>query len=115
MAGGSTVTFIGIGFGASPTVQFGSGNTVPVVNATATMITVTTPAHAVGAVDVTVTINGQQNTLAGAYMYGTLTVLPPSQPGPAPSGGPPNPIPLPPRTQPGNGGGIPNLASVPRR
>jgi len=70
-AGGTPVTIVGKGFtSASPiSVSFGgnAGTAVTVVNATT--LSVVAPAHANGAVDVTVTVGAKSATLAGALTY----------------------------------------------
>jgi hypothetical protein len=92
-SGGTTVTIRGGGFGGTTSVSFG-GAAATTVSVSATTITVTTPAHGPGAVDVAVTSGGQTRTLTGAYTYGALAPLPPQKPNP-PAGGPPPPNPLP--------------------
>lgn len=68
-AGGQYVTIeLGDLVGLTPTVQFG-GVPATVVSTGPTFISVKTPAHAAGAVDVTVTDSGQTATLAGAYTF----------------------------------------------
>ncbi|HEX9982974.1 MAG TPA: IPT/TIG domain-containing protein [Thermoanaerobaculia bacterium] len=75
-AGGGLVTITGAGFsgGLPATVTFGgtAGTNVQFVSPTA--ITVVTPAHALGAVDVVVTVGGQSVTSAGGFTY---QVVPP--------------------------------------
>jgi hypothetical protein len=93
-AGGGSVTITGAGFGADPaqvTVTFGT--TALVTSVTPMAITVTTPAHAAGTVDVTVTVNGVSATKAGAYTYGTVTPLPPPQQPGSGAGTAPNSLP----------------------
>jgi hypothetical protein len=68
--GGLRVTVRGSGFVGGSTVTFGGtpGTSVTVVNSTT--ITVTTPAHAAGIVDVVVTVPGPATaTLTGGFMY----------------------------------------------
>jgi hypothetical protein len=93
--GGTTVTITGAGFAAGTTsVTFGTvAGTV--VSVTPTQIRVIAPQHGVGAVDVTVTVNGQHATKAGAYTYGNVNPLPSQSPPGATSGGPPVPLPGP--------------------
>ena len=68
-AGGQYVTIeLGDVVGTMPTVQFG-GVPAPVVSTGPTFISVKTPAHAAGAVDVSVTDGSQTATLAGAYTF----------------------------------------------
>ena len=68
-AGGTVVTLTGTGFTGATAVTFGGtpGTALTVVDDTE--ITVTTPAHAAGAVDVVVTNPGGTDTLVGAYTY----------------------------------------------
>ncbi len=87
VAGGTSVTLTGTNF-ATPgavTVTFGGTPGTSVAVASATSLTVTTPAHAAGVVDVVVTNpNGQAGTMANAFTY----FAPPPPPTPAP------PVPL---------------------
>lgn len=88
--GGSPVIITGVGFVAGNTsVMFGN-TPATVTNVTPTTITVTVPAHAVGTVDVTVTVNGISGTKTGAYTYGTVNPIVPSRPpsGPPDTGSP---------------------------
>ncbi|HKT69833.1 MAG TPA: IPT/TIG domain-containing protein, partial [Terriglobales bacterium] len=68
--GGTGVTITGTNFSAGATVTFG-GTTASNVNlVSGTSITATTPAHAAGAVTVTVTnTDGQSGTLPNAFTY----------------------------------------------
>ncbi len=68
-AGGTAVTISGAGFQAGATVTIG-GVSAAVGPVTATSISATTPAHAAGPVDVTVTNpDGQVSTLAAGFTY----------------------------------------------
>jgi hypothetical protein len=109
-AGGGSVTITGAGFVASGTsVTFGNAPAT-VTNVTAKTVTITTPAHVAGTVDVTVIMNGMSATKPGAYSYVTVTAVPPPQPpgsgtgspatlpgsrpvGPSVQTGSPNPLP----------------------
>lgn len=72
--GGTSVTIMGTGFQTGATVSFG-GAAATIVTVTSTQITLTTPAHAAGTVNVTVTNpDGSSVTQTGGYTYG----LPPS-------------------------------------
>jgi hypothetical protein len=72
--GGTAVTITGTNFVAGATVTFGGTAGANVVVVSATSITVTTPAHAAGAVAVTVTNpDSQSATLANGFVYGTAT------------------------------------------
>ncbi|HEX3068848.1 MAG TPA: IPT/TIG domain-containing protein [Thermoanaerobaculia bacterium] len=67
--GGTSVTITGTGFLSGATVKFG-GTLATNVTVTSTSITATTPAHAVGKVDVLVTnSDGQSATLAQGFTY----------------------------------------------
>ena len=68
-AGNSTVTLKGSGFTGATTVTFGgvAGGSMAVVDDGT--ITVATPAHATGAVDVTVTTGGGSSTMSPGYFY----------------------------------------------
>ena len=70
-AGGASATVNGTNFFAGLSVKFG-GTATTVTNITSTTITVTTPAHAAGLVDVTVT-NDEQSpvTCGGCFTYVT--------------------------------------------
>jgi IPT/TIG domain/Galactose oxidase, central domain len=70
-SGGQSVTITGISLSdASVTI---GGNPATVTGTTATTATFTTPAHAVGAVDVTVTASGGSATAVGGYTYFALS------------------------------------------
>jgi len=80
IAGGTVVTITGTGLANGDTVQFGSTNysgTGVTVNSS-TNLTVTTPAHAVGAVDVRVTdaTSGESSTLTNGFNYYTQPAVP---------------------------------------
>lgn len=67
--GGTTVTISGSGFASGAKVTFG-GSSATVRSLGSTSISVRTPAHAVGAVNVVVTnTNGQSATLTNGYTY----------------------------------------------
>ncbi len=83
-AGGDSITINGTNFAAGATVTLG-GSAATVTNVTSTTISVTTPAHAAGAVTVSVTSNAQTANLANGFTY----VAPP-QPAPSISGISPN-------------------------
>ncbi|HET9551326.1 MAG TPA: IPT/TIG domain-containing protein [Anaeromyxobacteraceae bacterium] len=68
-AGGTAITLTGTGFAPGVTVTFG-GAAATVGAVTATSIAVTTPAHAAGAADVTVTNpDGKSATRAAGFQY----------------------------------------------
>jgi hypothetical protein len=68
--GGKPVTIAGTGFNSGATVQFGTSSATAVVVVNATQITAVTPAHAAGAVNVTVTnSNATTATLTNGYTY----------------------------------------------
>jgi hypothetical protein len=68
-AGGTAVTITGTNFAAGATVTLGGTAATNVVVVSSTSITGTTPAHAAGAVTVTVTVNGQSGNLANGFTY----------------------------------------------
>jgi|GEM_PF-5467473 len=73
--GGDTVTITGTGFVAVPTVTFGGATATSVVITSTTSLTVVTPAHAAGAVNVVVTNpGGASATLPNGFTYVALTV-----------------------------------------
>jgi len=70
-AGGTAVTITGTGFAAGATVTIDTTAATGVTVVNATTITATTPAHAGGAVSVTVTnSDAQSGTKANAFTYG---------------------------------------------
>jgi hypothetical protein len=75
VAGGTAVTITGTNFAAGATVTFGSNAATNVVVVSGTQITATTPAGSVGAVTVTVTVNGQAGSLATGYTYNTAVAI----------------------------------------
>jgi hypothetical protein len=70
-SGGTAVTISGANFSTSgtTTVTFGGSPATNVNVSNASTITATTPAHAVGAVDVVVNTGGQSATASGAFTY----------------------------------------------
>ena len=68
-AGGTPVTINGSNFAAGATVTFGATAATNVVVVSATQITANTPAHAAGAVSVTVTVSGQSGSLTNGFTY----------------------------------------------
>jgi IPT/TIG domain len=92
LPGGQTVvTIAGAGFQAGASVTFGGVEATAVTVIDASTIIATTPAHAAGAVDVTVrNADGQSSTLPAAFRYVSCNVVPAiiASPGPlVPSGG----------------------------
>ncbi len=83
VAGGTSVTLTGTNFRAGMQVRFGGVlATLGSVNPGGTSATVTTPAHAAGAVDVSVTTPGGTANLPGAFTYvavPTLTAVSPNE------------------------------------
>ena len=76
LTGGDTITITGSGFYGTPTITLGGTTATAVTVVNPTTITATTPAHAVGAVDVVVTNEDSQSaTLTGGF---TFTELPPT-------------------------------------
>ena len=75
-AGGTAVTVRGTGFMSGATVTFGGAAATAVSVVSPTIITVSAPAHALGAVDVVVTsADGRVATLAGGFTYVTQPAL----------------------------------------
>ena len=68
-AGGTAVTIAGTNFAAGATVTFGGTAATNVVVVNSTTITATTPAHAAGAITVTVTVNSQSGSLTNGFTY----------------------------------------------
>jgi hypothetical protein len=84
--GGTAVTITGGNFATGATVSLGGSAATGVSVVNSTTITATTPAHAAGAVSVTVTnADAQSGTLASGFTY---TVPAPTVTGVAPSSGP---------------------------
>ncbi|MEO5974866.1 MAG: IPT/TIG domain-containing protein [Ilumatobacteraceae bacterium] len=70
--GGTTVTITGTNLTGTSGVTFGGTAGTPIVNSSATSITVVTPAHAAGAVDVVLTTPiGGSATSTGGFTFGT--------------------------------------------
>jgi predicted outer membrane repeat protein len=67
--GGDSVTISGSGFASGATVTFGGAAATNVVVVNATTITANTPAHAAGAVDVTVNVASNSATLSNGFTY----------------------------------------------
>ncbi|MCA1667275.1 MAG: IPT/TIG domain-containing protein [Thermomicrobia bacterium] len=109
ITGGTILTITGTDFQAGATVTLGgAAATNVVVNASGATMTLLTPRHAAGVVDVVVTNpDGQGVILPSSYTYGI--VIPLSPPKPPVSGGPP-PVALPPPRPGGTptGGAPPN-------
>lgn len=75
--GGESVDVIGSGFFSGAEVFFGTNAAASVIVKNTTRITVTTPAHEAGVVDVTVrNIDGRQATLAGGFTFIELNIPP---------------------------------------
>ena len=74
-AGGTAVTITGTNFAAGATVTFGGTAATNVVVVNSTTITATTPAHAAGAVTVTVTVNGQSGSLTNGFTYNATVAI----------------------------------------
>ncbi len=76
-SGGTSLHITGTGFLAGATVSFGGTAATNVTIASATSITATSPAHAVGAVNVVVTnVGPQSGTLTNGYTYSVTTPAP---------------------------------------
>ncbi|MES4890999.1 IPT/TIG domain-containing protein [Streptomyces sp. NPDC096012] len=83
--GGTTITLTGTGMTGSTAVRFGSTNATSFVVNSATQITAVSPAHAVGAVAVTVTNpTGDSNSVTFTYVAAQVPVVT----GVAPTSGP---------------------------
>lgn len=67
--GGTQVTITGAGFTGATAVTFGGVAATGVVVVSDAQITCVAPAHALGFVDVTVTVGPDSSTLAGAFQY----------------------------------------------
>lgn len=85
-AGGTPVTLTGTNFGAGCTVTFGSTLATGVSIATATTINATTPAHAAGAVSVSVTCPSGTATLPNAFTFASSPSITAVQPPSGPAG-----------------------------
>ena len=71
--GGTAVTITGTGFSSGATVRLGGTTATGVTVVSSTSITATTPAHAAGVVDVTVTnTDNQSGTLTSGFTYNTV-------------------------------------------
>jgi hypothetical protein len=87
VAGGSAVTLSGTGFSPPVTVNFG-GASGTVTGATATTVTVQSPPHAAGTIDVTlVNSDGQSVSLPGAFTCSAAANPPPSLASVSPTSG----------------------------
>jgi hypothetical protein len=74
--GGTEVTISGANFVAPATVDFGGAAATNVIVVSPTSITLTTPAHADGVVDVTVTCAGQPVTKTDAFTFEVVVLSP---------------------------------------
>ena len=83
-SGGTSVTITGTGFTGATAVTFGGTAATSYTVNSATSITVTTPAHAAGAVNVVVSTPGGLVTGTGAYTYASV----PTVTGISPAAGP---------------------------
>lgn len=86
VAGGTPVRITGTNFDASCSVRFGASNAVMIAT-TATTIDVTSPPHAAGAVDVTVTCSGGSVIRTSGFTY--IAAAAPSITSFTPPSGPP--------------------------
>ncbi|PYP89132.1 MAG: hypothetical protein DMF61_03970 [Blastocatellia bacterium AA13] len=87
-SGGTAVTISGSNFVAGASVTFGGTAATGVTVVNGTTITATTPAHAAGAVTVTVTnSDGQSGSLTNAFTYSTPTNPAPSVTSVSPNSG----------------------------
>lgn len=69
--GGDSITIVGTGFGASPTVRFGAGQAT-VQSATDTQIVALAPHATAGAVDVEVDVGSSSGKLGASFTYEAL-------------------------------------------
>ncbi len=87
-AGGTAVTITGTGFLAGATVSLGGTPATGVTVVNSTSITATTPAHAVGTVNVVVTNSDTQSgTLTQGFTYTAVSNPPPTLTGISPASG----------------------------
>ena len=86
LAGGTSVTLTGTGFTGATGVTFGGTAGTSVVVVSATSITVTSPAHAAGAVAVVVSTPGGTATSTGGFTYAAVAAAPAAAPVLAASG-----------------------------
>ena len=77
----------GTNFAAGATVTFGGTAATNVVIASGTQITATTPAHAAGAVAVSVTVNSQSGSLANGFTYNAAPTVSSVSPNNGPAAG----------------------------
>ena len=85
--GGSVVTITGSGFTAASTVEFGTIAGTGVTFVSATQITATAPAEAVGPVDVTVTTSGETSAISSSDKFTYLPSVTSISPSSGPAGG----------------------------
>lgn len=76
--GGTAVTITGTSLTTPTSVTFGGVAGTSITNTSATQFTVTTPAHAAGAVDVVIIAASGTTTVASAYTYNLATLAPPT-------------------------------------
>ncbi|WP_181408820.1 IPT/TIG domain-containing protein [Schumannella soli] len=86
-AGGTAVTISGPGLGAATAVSFGGTDAGAVTRLSDDSISVVTPAHAAGAVDVVVTLPTTTLTSTDGFTYTGGTPVPPTASGLAPASG----------------------------
>lgn len=116
-AGGTVVTIRGVNFGGSTSVTFDTASGTSLTVSNTTTITVTSPAHAAGTIDITVSTNGQTVTFHG-YTYlpesGGIVPLPATHAPPGMVGGGVTPMVSPARHDPlGQVTGAPSGGSAP--
>jgi hypothetical protein len=92
-SGGQAVTITGANFGRDAQVFIGGTQAAVNLVLDSTRIIATTPAHAAGAVAVTVVSNGVSSTLGNAYIYEAVVVPPPANRTPDPAPGTLLPLP----------------------
>jgi plastocyanin len=125
--GGTSVTITGTNFQNGATVSFGGAMATNVAFVDSNTLTATTPAHAAGTVDVTVTNpDTGTGTGTGVFTYAVVSTLPGAKPAGPAAGSNPNALPglvpsvapagssgqLPPRRSLGNAGGTSGAANT---
>ena len=74
-AGGLVINILGTGLTSTTSVTFGGTAGTSVTTSSDNLVSVSTPAHAAGLVDVVITSNGFSTTLPNAFTYNSATTL----------------------------------------
>ena len=74
-AGGLVINILGTGLTSTTSVTFGGTAGTSVTTSSDNLVSVTTPAHSAGLVDVVITSNGFSTTLPNAFTYNSATTL----------------------------------------